>query len=730
MPNPGIYMNRNSTHSVMNQAELIELIDGCLKEDRRTQELLYKRYSNRMWGVCLRYSRSREEAEDILQEGFMKVFDNIGKFKFEGSFEGWVRRIMVNTALRHYNKSVFKEEKLANDDEEIDALVDPAALANISEKELLRVIDELPEGYRVVFNLYVIEGYDHKEIAEMLGIAESTSRSQLTKARLMLQKRLNKDKKQNKLFLFFLMTAGTDPFDEQVRRKLVNYSPEAPSHVWNNIIEQRSFYYRMMRLLRRNGLTFGLILLFTGLLAGVSYSFISGESAYAQRNEAAQPLLAFNTNTNNEQDNLETLFSDNAEAGQTPVSFTAFSGNNGSYEWRAGEKSSYSEKAGAKKNDNAGIQARREHTSRSGKEGSDRPLKHLGNDIAAALNGNIKGNVSGDAAGSGITAVAGAVKAGNVKVSQQMKVNGMVTTPSVNGPGAVEKMDMNEEQVMYAAAFTEGFVPVSPQLPGPTIDSIGGGENATPIEPTKTGRETWRDRLTLYVVAAPLVVKKSIRANDEAFNELCTIRNNTERMNMGFTAGALGELRITPIISMRTGMLYTRFTSTFDHTVSSTETRYNDTTYYTYIVDPFEPVTPVLHHDTIVTEVTEHENYTSANSYTSWNIPVLVQSQFGYRKLKLYSSIGPMVNVSFMQKGMLVNSDRQVADISEQEHYRKSFNVLLYAGAGCRYAFTKRISVIVEPHYTYNLNSLTVKGAEFKQNFHAWGMMTGIGIDL
>jgi RNA polymerase sigma factor (sigma-70 family) len=432
LPIPGIYMNRNSTYPFMNQAELIELIDGCLKEDRRTQELLYKRYSNRMWGVCLRYSRSREEAEDILQEGFMKVFDNIGKFKFEGSFEGWVRRIMVNTALRHYSRSVFKEE-LAGDDEEIDSLVDPQALVNISEKELLRVIDELPEGYRIVFNLYVIEGYDHKEVAAMLGIAESTSRSQLAKARLMLQKRLNKDKKQNKLFLFFLMTAGTDPFDEVVRRKLVNYSPDAPPHIWNNIVEQRSFYYRMMRLLRRNGLTFGLILLVSGLLAGISYSFISGERAYAQRNEAPQHLLAYHADDQSmEQGNPEDIFSDNAEAGSTPASFAAFSGNNGSYERESGKKRAHGKEAGAEKSGDADLQARKERITKSRKDGkgstakNNNALNRIIDDIAGAINGNQgKANIFQNAAlASNDPLINSMLGAGRLKSSQSMKTSG------------------------------------------------------------------------------------------------------------------------------------------------------------------------------------------------------------------------------------------------------------------------------------------------------------------
>ena len=723
----------------MNQAELIELIDGCLKEDRRTQELLYKRYANRMWGVCLRYSRSREEAEDILQEGFMKVFDNIGKFKFEGSFEGWVRRIMVNTALRHYSKSVFKEEKLANDEEEVDALVDPDALANISEKELLRVIDELPEGYRVVFNLYVIEGYDHKEIAEMLGIAESTSRSQLTKARILLQKRLNKDKKQNKLFLFFLMAAGTDPFDDQVRRKLVNYSPEAPSHVWNNIIEQRSFYYRMMRLLRRNGLTFGIILLFTGLLAGVSYSFISGERAYAQRSEPSQRVLAFNAGDQDvEQDNTEDLFSDFAEAGQAPASFAAFSANTGSLEREGSPEAAYGKEAGAEKNGNADLQAKEREVKKSRKPKKD-ALRSFVNDIGNAISGNNESSIFDNAAlASNNPLINSILSAGSARSSQGMRVSGASqgsaiaaenSSSSKNAIAAPAIPSYNDEQLIYASAFTEGFVPVTPLLPGLTIDSIGGGENTSPKEPTNKGRETWVDRLTIYTVGSPVVVKKSFRANGEDFNELCNIRKDAERMKMGYTAGALGELRITEMISFRTGVMFTRFTSTFEHSNSysvTNQTPYSDTI---YLQDPFEPVTPVIVYDTLVTTGTVIDTYTSTNSYNSINIPLLMQSQFGFGNFRFYSSMGPMVNVSYMQRGMLVNTDRQVSDISE-DAYRKNFNLLLYAGVGAKYPVSKRMTLMLEPHYTYNLNSVARKGAELKQNFHTWGMMAGIGIDL
>jgi len=126
------------------------------------------------------------EAEDILQDAFIKVFDNIGRFEFKGSFEGWIRRIVINTALKNYSKKSFKQEQIGLENQP-ELPLDPEIYSNLEEEELLRLINRLPDGYRLVFNLYAVEGYSHKEIAELLGIQESTSRSQLVKARKMLQ---------------------------------------------------------------------------------------------------------------------------------------------------------------------------------------------------------------------------------------------------------------------------------------------------------------------------------------------------------------------------------------------------------------------------------------------------------------------------------------------------------------------------------------------------------------
>lgn len=168
-----------------------QLIEGCIRNDRLCQEALFKRYAGKMKAVCMRYMRQSDEAEDVLQEGFIKLFKSLHQYTFQGSFEGWIRRIMVNTALTKMNKMSFKLEVdlIENYHDTFDYR---DIVESISVKEIRGMIAELPEGYRVVFNLYVVEGYSHKEIAETLGITENTSRSQLLKARLALQNKLKK----------------------------------------------------------------------------------------------------------------------------------------------------------------------------------------------------------------------------------------------------------------------------------------------------------------------------------------------------------------------------------------------------------------------------------------------------------------------------------------------------------------------------------------------------------
>ncbi|WP_224998470.1 RNA polymerase sigma factor [Cesiribacter sp. SM1] len=169
-----------------------EIIEGCRQGKPSAQEKLYNLYSRRMMAVCVRYTKSRFEAEDIFHEAFVKVFNNISKYKGEGSFEGWVRRIFVNTAINHYNKNRKYQKQVDYSAVEEMTPTSEDIVSDLSGKELLTFIDQLPEGYKLVFNLYVMEGYNHAEIADMLQIAEGTSKSQLAKAKAYLKNILQK----------------------------------------------------------------------------------------------------------------------------------------------------------------------------------------------------------------------------------------------------------------------------------------------------------------------------------------------------------------------------------------------------------------------------------------------------------------------------------------------------------------------------------------------------------
>lgn len=173
--------------------EELQLIEGCKRQDRKSQQLVYEKYARVMYGICLRYSSDREAAQDLLQDGFIKVFMNINSFENKGSFEGWMKRIFINLALENIRKD--KTKKLQSDDIENISDIDIADetegdIDKITEDELLAMVQELPQGYRSVFNLYAIEDYSHKEISEMLGIAEGTSRSQYIRARALLQEKV------------------------------------------------------------------------------------------------------------------------------------------------------------------------------------------------------------------------------------------------------------------------------------------------------------------------------------------------------------------------------------------------------------------------------------------------------------------------------------------------------------------------------------------------------------
>ena len=163
-----------------------ELIKGCIQKDQHCQRLLFEKHAGKMMSLCLRYANDEQEAQDILQDGFIKVFNYIYQFKSEGSFEGWLRKIFVNTALRHKSKQKLNFTDIDIIDNDRDFADDPF-IAKISENEIHQLIRQLPDGYRTIFNLNIIEGYSHEDIAKLLHIQSSTSRSQLLKARKMLQ---------------------------------------------------------------------------------------------------------------------------------------------------------------------------------------------------------------------------------------------------------------------------------------------------------------------------------------------------------------------------------------------------------------------------------------------------------------------------------------------------------------------------------------------------------------
>ena len=169
------------------------LVDGCAKGDRKVQQEFYARYARKLLAVCARYARSTAEAEDILQEGFIKAFDHIKGFRFESRLDTWLTRIMINTALNYQRKKLYLfpmvdvTEIPLKEEENI-------SLSGFHFNELLMFVQSLPDGCRVVFNMFAIEGYSHKEISEMLGISEGTSKSQYSRARQLLMQRINSER--------------------------------------------------------------------------------------------------------------------------------------------------------------------------------------------------------------------------------------------------------------------------------------------------------------------------------------------------------------------------------------------------------------------------------------------------------------------------------------------------------------------------------------------------------
>lgn len=168
------------------------LVVECVKGNAKAQRMLFEKFAPKMMAVCLRYSKDVEEAEDILQDGFIKMFNKLPDFKMEGSLEGWVRRIMVNTSLDaiRRNKKHLGDSKLEDVDYKISA--QESTMDSLLAEDLMKLVQKLPDGYKVVFNLFAIEGYSHKEIADLLGVTENTSKSQYSRARAYLRAQLEK----------------------------------------------------------------------------------------------------------------------------------------------------------------------------------------------------------------------------------------------------------------------------------------------------------------------------------------------------------------------------------------------------------------------------------------------------------------------------------------------------------------------------------------------------------
>ncbi len=165
-----------------------ELIRGCLANNRRIQEMLYRRYAKPMYNICLMYERDRDEAKDILQEAFIKIFRNISSFNTQGSFKAWMKRIVANTAIDHYRKN-YREPEFIPVEHSIHSFSSGESVDSIlNTRDLISQVDRLPGGAKMIFQLYAIEGYSHKEIAELLNISEGTSKSQINRARQLLQK--------------------------------------------------------------------------------------------------------------------------------------------------------------------------------------------------------------------------------------------------------------------------------------------------------------------------------------------------------------------------------------------------------------------------------------------------------------------------------------------------------------------------------------------------------------
>lgn len=181
---------------------LEELIHKCKKGDRKAQEQLYKNYAGVLYGICLKYSRNKTEAEDNLHDSFMTIYDKIGQYKSKGSFEGWMKRITINTVLQKYRREEYLNVVHDNIEDEVNL---ENVYDDISLQTLLKYIQELPNKYRATFNLYVLDGYTHKEIGELLGTSVGTSKSNLARARMLLKEKIERKVSQSIIGLMVII---------------------------------------------------------------------------------------------------------------------------------------------------------------------------------------------------------------------------------------------------------------------------------------------------------------------------------------------------------------------------------------------------------------------------------------------------------------------------------------------------------------------------------------------
>jgi RNA polymerase sigma factor (sigma-70 family) len=211
-----------------------DLISRCLNREEAAEKQLYIRFSSKMFGICRRYAGNETEAKDILQNGFLRVFSRLHQFRYEGSFDGWVQRIFVRTAINYYHQNLKFRHKVELTEKLEEILVPETTLANMSANELLAIIHSLPDDYRIIFNMYVIEDYDHNEIARLMGIQEGTSKSLLHRAKSLVRKRLEEIEKEETSSILIVMEEK-DPLETRFKSAFSGFEHEPPAESWDNL---------------------------------------------------------------------------------------------------------------------------------------------------------------------------------------------------------------------------------------------------------------------------------------------------------------------------------------------------------------------------------------------------------------------------------------------------------------------------------------------------------------